>query len=125
MAAEHAPPVAPLPRPQERLLLDLLPDLLAGRLLCNTAGRAQFATEFARRNPASPVTCWFLDLYQLRESSRASSSPPPNLRLSCSADPPPDACQLVAWSFSRQGDSELTREMLQLGHQRLSVGGRM
>ena len=34
-------------RPQEQLLLDTLGELPAGRLLCNTAGRAQFAAEYA------------------------------------------------------------------------------
>src|SRR5262245_27068790 len=115
MAAEHPQPVAP--RPQERLLLDLIPDLPGGRLLCNTSGRAQFAVEFSRQKSDSQVTCWFLDLYQLQESRRAATAPPPNLQFTCSADPPLDEFNLVVWALSRQGDSELTREMLQLGHQ--------
>src|SRR6478736_947170 len=125
MAAEFAPHVAPLPRSQERLLVDSISDLPSGRLLCNTSGRAQFAAEFARRNPDSPVICWFLDLYQMHESGRGGAPLPPNLHLACSSDPPLDECNLVAWSFSRQGDSELTREMLQLGHERLALGGQM
>jgi 16S rRNA (guanine1207-N2)-methyltransferase len=125
MAAESALPLTSAPRPQERLLLELLPELPAGRLLCNTAGRAQFAAQFARQNPQSPVTCWFLDLYQMQESHRAATVLLPNLQFICSADPPLDECDLVAWAFSRQGDGELTREMLQLGHQRLVLGGQM
>jgi 16S rRNA G1207 methylase RsmC len=125
MAAEHSPPPAPLPRPQERLLLKLIGDLPSGRLLCNTSGRAQFAVEFARQKSDSPATCWFLDLYPMQESLRSATSLPPNLQLLCETDPPLDEYQLVAWTFSRQGDSELTREMLQLGHQRLALGGQM
>ena len=30
----------------------------------------------------------------------------------------------MAWTFSRQGDGELTREMLQIAHERLVIGGR-
>src|SRR5581483_10382698 len=125
MAAEQSLPVSPPPRAQERLLLDLVPSLPTGPLLCNTSGRAQFAAEYARCNPNSTATCWLLDLHQLQESRRAIASPTLNLQLTCSTDPPPDECHLVAWAFSRQGDSELTREMLQLGHQRLSFGGQM
>src|SRR5262245_39174258 len=125
MAAEHAPPATPLPRPQERLLLDLLAELPAGRLLCNTSGRAQFAAEFARKNSESPTICWFLDLYQMQESNRAVTTLPPNLQFMCTTDPPLDEFNLIVWAFSRQGDSELTREMLQLGHQRLMIGGQM
>ncbi len=125
MAAEHISPLEPAPRPQERLLLDLIPALPSGRLLCNTVGRAQFAAEFARQHAQSAVACWFLDLYQLQESNRTAGALPPNLQLICSADPPPQEYDLVVWSFIRQGDNELTREMLQLGHQRLMVGGQM
>src|SRR5262245_28506559 len=125
MAAEHAPQLTLTPRPQEQLLLDLIPDLPGGRLLCNTSGRAQFANEFAKQRPDSSVTCWILDLYQMQESRRAAASRPPNLQFACSADPPLDECNLVVWAFSRQGESELTREMLQLGYQRLTLGGQM
>lgn len=125
MAAEYAPQLTLTPRPQERLLLDLILDLPGGRLLCNTSGRAQFANEFAKKRPDSSVTCWILDLYQVQESRRATASLPPNLQFSCSADPPLDECNLVVWAFSCHGDSELTREMLQLGYQRLTLGGQM
>src|SRR4029079_9392980 len=121
MAAELPLPLAPPPRPQERLLIDLIPDLPGGRVLCNTSGRAQFAVEFARAKSDSPAICWFFDLYQVQESRRAAGSLPPNLELTCAADPPLNECNLVAWVFSRQGDSELTRDMLQLGHQRLAL----
>jgi 16S rRNA G1207 methylase RsmC len=114
--------MTPTVRTQERLLLDLPAELPAGRLLCNTAGRAQFAAEFARLHPQLPVVCWFLDLYQRQESQ--ALSPPPNVHLACESDPPRREFDLVAWSFSRQGDGELTREMLQIAQERLAVGGR-
>lgn len=115
----------PLVRPQERLLASLIPELPAGRLLCNTAGRAQFAAAYAEQHPQNAVTCWFLDLHQHDESRRAMISQPANLQLECALDPPAEPCNIVAWSFSKQGDGELAREMLQLGHERLAVGGRL
>jgi 16S rRNA (guanine1207-N2)-methyltransferase len=118
-------PTIPVERPQERLLLDLLRELPAGRVLCNTVGRAQFAATYAREHSQSPVTCWFLDLYQRQQCEQAVHPPRQNLAFVCQADPPSAEVDLVAWSFSRQGESELVREMLQLGHERLAIGGRM
>ena len=51
-------------RPQEQLLLDQLDELYAGRVLCNTVGRAQFARAFARRHPQADVTCLIHDVHQ-------------------------------------------------------------
>lgn len=112
-------------RPSERLLLEALPELPTGRVLCNTAGRAQFAAAAAKGPAESQVTCWFLDQFQQQQSHLANQPPPRNLQLVCEADPPPDEVDLVAWCFSRQGESELVRELLQLGHQRLAIGGRL
>lgn len=111
-------------RRQEQLLIDGLPELPAGRLLTNTAGRAQFAAAFARANAQATATCWFLDLYQ-HEQTKAVCVCPPNLHLLCAADPPAEPFEVVAWCFSRQGDGELVREMLQIGHERLSPDGHL
>jgi 16S rRNA G1207 methylase RsmC len=116
--------MTPLVRPQERLLLDLIPELPSGRLLCNTAGRGQFAAAYAQQHAQSSTGCWFLDLYQRNETRQAFADIPPNLDLVCSADPPESERDLIAWASSKQGDGELTREMLQLGHDRLIIGGR-
>jgi 16S rRNA (guanine1207-N2)-methyltransferase len=115
-----SPPV----RPQERLLIEAVPELPAGRLLCNTAGRAQFAAAYVQGHPSTSATCWFLDLHQQRETERTTASAACNLLLLCAADPPENDCDLIAWTFSKQGDGELAREMLQLAHERLPLGGR-
>jgi 16S rRNA (guanine1207-N2)-methyltransferase len=112
--------MTPLARPQERLLLDLLPELPAGRLLCNTAGRAQFAVSYARQYSQSPVTCWLLDLYHQQRCELAIHPAPQTLALVCQSDPPPDEVDLVAWAFSRQGESELLREMPDSSHRQSS-----
>jgi len=117
--------MTPSVRPQEQLLVELLPELAAGRMLCNTVGRAQFAAAFTAGQSAAHATCWFLDLYQLQQSRREAGPLPANLRLICEADPPAEDFDLVVWVFSRQGDGELVREMLQTGHERLAIGDRM
>lgn len=109
-------------KPSERLLLDLCANVSAGRLLCNTEGRAQFAAEFARTHPQSTVTCWLLDLYQLQQIE-ATQALPTNLQAICTADPPAGEVDTVAWAFTKQGNGQLVRDMLQLGHERLVIGG--
>ena len=111
-------------RPQEQRLIDLAAELSAPRVLTNTVGRGQFAAAFAEQNAHSQVTCWLLDLYQLNECSAFCQPRRPNLQLVCLADPPADEFDLVAWSLSRTGQAELTREMLQIGYERLAIGGR-
>ncbi len=108
----------------EQLLLDAIAGVGAGGLLTNSDGRAQFAAEMARRQPESRVTCWLLDLYQ-QQQIRATQLLPANLDLVCATDPPQNEVDCVGWAFSRQGNGELVRDMLQIGHERLAVGGRM
>jgi 16S rRNA (guanine1207-N2)-methyltransferase len=111
-------------RPHEQRLIQLAADLPGGNVLCNTAGRGQLAAALAGRS-GSTVTCWFLDLYQLQQSQLAIGRLPARLQLVCEADPPPGELNAVALCISRQGDAELTRELLQAGHQRLAIGGRL
>src|SRR3954454_13889029 len=109
-------------RPAERLLSEFLPRLAARRVLCNTVGRAQFAIQYAQQHPSAAVTCWLLDLYPAQQIQLAHSLPA-NVKLVCAADPPPDEVDLVAWAFTKGGIDELTRDMLQIGHDRLCMGG--
>ncbi|MDZ4683575.1 MAG: methyltransferase [Planctomycetaceae bacterium] len=117
-------PSAPRIRPQERLLIDVVSELPAGRLLCNTSGRGQFARAYAAAHPTATATCWFLDIYQ-RDQAEAGEESSPNLSFVCTSDPPAAPVDLVAWALGRRGESELTREMLQTGYDRLELGGRM
>ena len=48
-----------------------------------------------------------------------------NLSIVCQADLPADEVDLVAFPLHAQGEAELTRELLQQGHQALRIGGRM
>ena len=111
-------------RPQEQRLIDLAGELPAGRVLCNSVGRGQSAVALAGQADRD-VTCWLLDLYQLREAERAIGRLPANLRFVCEADPPADEFAAVALALSRKGDAELSRELLQTAHERLAIGGRL
>jgi 16S rRNA (guanine1207-N2)-methyltransferase len=50
---------------------------------------------------------------------------PPNLRIDCAADLPDDEADVVALPFSSGGEAELTRDLIQAGHQRLKPDGKM
>lgn len=112
-------------RPAEQRLIENLSDLAPGRALCNTIGRAQLAWKLAARDCASPICCFFFDLFQLQQSRLAEDSLPAHLQFSCEADLPAGVFDLVALSFSRQGDAELARDLLQAGYEQLSPTGQL
>lgn len=115
-------------RPQEKLLIDALPELTGARVICNSAGRAQFAAAYALERPEAAVECWFLDIFHKTQSEfriGEDGAPPPNLNLVCQPDLPEHEADLVAFAFKKGGEAELTRELMQQGHLRLVEGGRM
>jgi 16S rRNA (guanine1207-N2)-methyltransferase len=114
-------------RPHEQLLIDAMPELTATRVICTTAGRAQFAETYARERPDAQVECCFLDLFQKIQSEFQVNDhgPADNLRLICEPDLPATEADLVAFVFRKGGDAELTRDLMQQGHLRLVNGGRL
>lgn len=115
-------------RPQEKLLIDTLDELSGARVICNSAGRAQFAVAYAASHPEAKVDCWFLDVFHKTQSSFKISEEgraPENLNLICQPDLPEQEADLVAFAFKKGGEAELTRDLMQQGHQRLVEGGRM
>jgi 16S rRNA (guanine1207-N2)-methyltransferase len=110
-------------RPQEELLLELVPSVAGKRVLCNTAGRGQFA--LAAVAEAQQVSCHFLDLYHLQQCRITAGELPANLSLLCEADFAAGPFDLAALSFSKQGDGELVRDLVQQAHERLEIGGRL
>ena len=115
-------------RPQEKLLIDAIPELKGDRVICTSAGRAQFAVAYALDRPTSVVDCWFLDVFHKTQSEYRISEdgpPPPNLNLHCQPDLPEQEADLVAFAFKKGGEAELTRDLLQQGYMRLVEGGRM
>jgi 16S rRNA (guanine1207-N2)-methyltransferase len=111
-------------RPQEQLLIAAIDDLFAGKVLCNTAGRAQFAREMAVRYPSASITCLLLDVHQQQQAIEFGIKPK-NLRILCQTDPPNERYDVVALALSRSGEAELARDLLQAGHVRLVDGGQL
>lgn len=115
-------------RPQEKLLIDTLGELSGSRVICNSAGRAQFAVAYAKEHADATVDCWFLDIFHKTQSGYRISEEgtiPANLNLICQPDLPEKEADLVGFAFKKGGEAELTRDLMQQGHQRLVEGGRM
>lgn len=113
------------PYPQEALLIDAVSEMSGDRVICTSAGLAQFAKAVARALPSASVRCIYLDLYRAELARHHWREPPGNLQIECAADLPDGDADAVAFPFSAGGDAELTWELIQAGHHRLRIGGRL
>jgi 16S rRNA (guanine1207-N2)-methyltransferase len=113
------------PYTQESLLIDAVPEMAGRRLVCTSAGLAQLAVKAARAWPDTAVVCWYLDLYRARLAKDHWGELPQNLQIDCAADLADGEADVVAFPFSPGGEAELTREVIQAGHQNLRIDGRM
>jgi len=126
----------------ERLLIELLPEIDAGKVLSTTLGRGQFAAAAAARG--SQVVCHLFDIH-LAELTRQEIQSK-TCRVDCAADfaclgpapavasdsdesvpaaePAPGVFDAVAIPVDARGEAEMTRELLQAGHLALRIGGR-
>jgi 16S rRNA (guanine1207-N2)-methyltransferase len=95
-----------------------------GRVVCTSAGLAQFAVAAASARQAE-VTCTYLDQYRAGQATEYWHDKPTNLRIECAADLPHVEAEVAAFPFSAGGEAELTRDLLQSGHERLAIGGRL
>jgi 16S rRNA G1207 methylase RsmC len=77
----------------------------------------------ASSRPAAQVVCWFLDEVRRRLAVEYGQPRPANLQLICEPDFPPGAIDLALLSCPKNGEAELTRELLQTAVQRLRIGG--
>ena len=110
---------------KESLLLDALDDVLGRRVLCTSLGRGQFAAAVADRSPDNEVTCFFLDVFLAKETLDEIGRKRPNVSVVCETDFPDGPFDTVAMPFLKNGEAELTRELLQQAHERLDIGGRL
>jgi 16S rRNA (guanine1207-N2)-methyltransferase len=113
------------PYPQEALLVDAISELSGDRVLCTSPGVAQFAGVAAQAWPHAIVSCTYLDIYRATLASNYWHDCPRNLLINCAADLPNEQVDLVAFPLSAGGEAELTRELIQVGHQRLCPNGKM
>ena len=112
-------------RPAEAHALAVARNLPGSRIVCTTTGRAQAAHALAVERPDASVAAWFLDLHPC-EAARASwNPPPPNLRATCAADMPAGSYDLAVVPLAKDGETELTREILQQAFVNLAIGGRL
>jgi 16S rRNA G1207 methylase RsmC len=118
-------PIEIRPYPQEALLIDAVPMLSGARVLCTSAGLAQFARAAAMALPHAAVRCTYLDQYRAHLAKSHWHDRLPNLQIECAADLPDIEADIVAFPFSAHGEAELTRDLVQSGHERLKLGGRM
>src|SRR6478735_7276936 len=103
----------PPARPAEQMLLDMLPELRAPRILCMTAGRGQLAVALAAQDSASQVTCHMLEHHLLELCTQLAGTSHKNLRFLCTPDLPQEEFDVVAIPTHAKGEAELTQELLQ------------
>ena len=116
----------PLPaRPAEAHALEVARSLPGTRIVCTTSGRAQAAHALAAERPDASVVAWFLDLHPCDAARASWSPPPPNLRAACVADMPPGPYDLAVVPLAKDGEAELSREILQQALVNLAIGGRL
>src|SRR5262245_61107166 len=113
------------PYPQESLLIDAIDEMSGQRLLSTSLGLAQFAVGAAAAFPHANVTCTYLDSYHANQAIEHWQCLPPNLQIDCAADFADCEVDLAAFPLSSGGEADLTRDVIQTGHQRLRLGGRM
>src|SRR5690606_4234292 len=100
-----------------------------------TIGRGQFAGAFLRSYPEARAQLHEFDVYaaeQVRTAVHDSLAPPRQVEgaasgfeVVCAADFPDAEFELAALPVDPRGEAELTSEMLQQAHCRLSIGGRL
>ncbi|MFZ4731137.1 MAG: class I SAM-dependent methyltransferase [Pirellulales bacterium] len=115
--------VAPLPA--EALALEVARELAGNRIVCTSLGRGQAAWLLAAERAEAHVSAWFLDLFQMEKAVAAHGSQPPGLVVSCTADLPPGPFDLAVIPLARDGEAELSRDILQAALAALAPGGHL
>lgn len=113
------------PFPQESLLIEAVSQLTARRVQCTSPGLAQFAGAVASSLPQAVVHCTFFDQYRANLAQEYWGNRHANLQIVCNADLAQGDADVVALPLSASGDAELTRDLLQSGHERLTLGGKL
>jgi 16S rRNA (guanine1207-N2)-methyltransferase len=114
----------------EQLLIKELPAISGVRILCTSLGRGQFAQVAASYYTQAHVICHFFDAYLAEQALQhcgagQGSAGQGKPVIVCAADFPEGPFDVVAIPVDPRGESELTRDLLQAGHERLAIGGRL
>ncbi|NDC64116.1 MAG: methyltransferase domain-containing protein [Planctomycetia bacterium] len=117
---------SPLPaRPAEAHALEVARGLPGERIVCTTTGRGQAARALAAERPAAAVTAWFLDLFRCEAARESWVDVPAGLRASCVSDMPSGPYDLAVVPLGRDGEAELSRDLLQAALLNLAIGGHL
>lgn len=121
------PPLAgPLPpRPAEAHALEVARQLPGMRIVCSTVGRGQAAHGLAVDRPDASVVAWFLDLHPCEAARGSWDAPVVNLRAACVADMPAGPYDLAVVPLAKDGEAELSRDILQAALVNLAIGGHL
>ena len=112
-------------RPAESHALEVARALPAARIVCTTVGRAQAAQALASERPNARVLAWFLDLFQQNAALEAWGTAPAGLQAACVADMPDGPYDMAVVPLSKDGDAELSRDILQSAIVNLAIGGQL
>jgi 16S rRNA G1207 methylase RsmC len=121
-----APSADPLPpRPAEAHALEVARGLPGEKIVCTTTGRGQAAVALAQERADALVTAWFLDLSQHERAIAAWGPRPERLTTACTADMPPGPSDLAVVPLAKDGEAELSRDILQAALVNLAIGGHL
>lgn len=107
----------------EQLLINACAEAEAKRVVCLSLGRAQCAESIAQSNPDALVIAQFLDLYHAQETEEFQLDQLANMSIQCAPDLPDEEIDLFVLPTTKGGEAELTRDWLQMGYDRLRIGG--
>jgi 16S rRNA (guanine1207-N2)-methyltransferase len=113
------------PYPQEVLFIEALTEMSGDRILCTSAGLAQFAAEAAQSLESATVSCLYLDQYRANLARDYCRGLSVKFQIICESDLPDGEADIVALPFSANGEAELSRDLIQSGHLRLRVNGKI
>ena len=126
MSPEPAAHPEPLPpRPAEAHAIAIASGLPGDRIVCTTAGRGQAAQVLAAERPAARVVSWFLDLFRHDLAVASWATVPDGLSAACVPDMPPGPYDLAVVPLAKDGEAELSRDLLQSALVHLAIGGRL
>lgn len=113
------------PLPAEALALAVARDLIGDRVVCTSHGRGQAAWRLATERTDAHVVAWFLDLFRMEKAVVSHGSRPPGLVVHCAADMPSGPFDLAVIPLARDGEAELSRDILQAALAALECGGHL
>jgi len=119
-SAEHLPA-----RPAEAHALAVARTIPAARIVCTTSGRGQAAHALAIERPDAAVVAWFLDRHPCDAAVAAWAPVPVNLTAACVADMPSGPHDLAVVPLAKDGEAELSRDILQAALANLAIGGHL